>query len=119
MNEVTRILTAVEQGDPHAANQLLPLVYNELRKLVAQRLAQEKPGPTLQATALVHDAYLQLIGGGDGQPLEKSRGTSMARPSMRCSSIRLAKPTHFCLTKPNKTLQLSSSRNAIQAAAFQ
>ena len=53
MNEVTRILSAVEQGDPHAAEQLLPLVYEELRKLAAQKLAQEKPGQTLQATALV------------------------------------------------------------------
>ena len=61
MNEVTRILSAVEQGDPHAAEQLLPLVYNELRQLAAQRLAQEKPGQTLQATALVHDAYLRLV----------------------------------------------------------
>jgi RNA polymerase sigma factor (TIGR02999 family) len=62
MNEVTRILSAVEQGDPHAGEQLLPLVYNELRKLAAKRLAQEKPGQTLQATALVHEAYLRLVG---------------------------------------------------------
>jgi RNA polymerase sigma factor (TIGR02999 family) len=61
MNEVTRILSAAEQGDPHAAKQLLPLVYDELRKLAAQRLAQEKPGQTLQATALVHEAYLRLV----------------------------------------------------------
>jgi RNA polymerase sigma factor (TIGR02999 family) len=67
MNEVTRILSAVEQGDPQAAEQLLPLVYNELRKLAAQRLAQEKPGQTLQATALVHDAYLRLVGSDDAQ----------------------------------------------------
>ncbi len=55
MNEVTQILSAIEQGDPQAAEQLLPLVYEELRKLAAQRLAQEKPGQTLHATALVHD----------------------------------------------------------------
>jgi RNA polymerase sigma factor (TIGR02999 family) len=61
MNEVTRILNAVEQGDPHAAEQLLPLVYDELRKLAAQRLASEAPGQTLQATALVHEAYLRLV----------------------------------------------------------
>ena len=61
MNEVTRILEAVEQGDPHAVEQLLPLVYDELRKLAAQRLAHEKPGQTLQATALVHEAYLRLV----------------------------------------------------------
>jgi RNA polymerase sigma factor (TIGR02999 family) len=62
MSDVTRILSAIEQGDPSAAEQLLPLVYDELRKLAAQKLAQEKPGQTLQATALVHEAYLRLIG---------------------------------------------------------
>jgi RNA polymerase sigma factor (TIGR02999 family) len=61
MNEVTRILSGIEAGDPHAAEQLLPLVYDELRKLAAQKLAQEKPGQTLQATALVHEAYLRLV----------------------------------------------------------
>jgi RNA polymerase sigma factor (TIGR02999 family) len=62
MSEVPRVLSAIEQGDPHAAEQLLPLVYEELRKLAAQRLAQEAPGQTLQATALVHEAYLRLVG---------------------------------------------------------
>src|SRR5262249_23425089 len=61
MSEVTRILSAIEQGDPHAAEQLLPLVYDELRHLAAQKLAQEKPGRTLQATALAHEAYLRLV----------------------------------------------------------
>src|SRR5262245_24836834 len=61
MSEVTRILSAIEQGDVHAAEQLLPLVYDELRKLAAARLAQDKPGQTLQATALVHEAYLRLV----------------------------------------------------------
>jgi RNA polymerase sigma factor (TIGR02999 family) len=61
MNEVTGILSAIEQGEQHAAEQLLPLVYDELRKLAAQKLAQEKPGQTLQATALVHEAYLRLV----------------------------------------------------------
>src|SRR5262245_6443500 len=61
MSDVTRILSAIEQGDPHAADQLLPLIYEELRKLAATRLAQEKPGQTLQATALVHEAYLRLV----------------------------------------------------------
>src|SRR4051812_4272902 len=63
MSEVTRILEEIQQGDPHAVEQLLPLVYDELRKLAAQKLAQEKPGQTLQATALVHEAYLRLAGG--------------------------------------------------------
>ena len=62
MTDVTRILSAVEQGDPSAAEQLLPLVYDELRKLAAAKLAQEKPGQTLQATGLVHEAYLRLVG---------------------------------------------------------
>jgi RNA polymerase sigma factor (TIGR02999 family) len=61
MSDVTRILSAIEQGDPNAAEQLLPLVYDELRKLAAQKLAQEKPGQTLEATALVHEAYLRLM----------------------------------------------------------
>jgi RNA polymerase sigma factor (TIGR02999 family) len=61
MSEVSRILWAMEDGDPHAASQLLPLVYDELRKLAAQLLVQEKPGQTLQATALVHEAYLRLV----------------------------------------------------------
>jgi RNA polymerase sigma factor (TIGR02999 family) len=61
MTEVTHILSAIEQGDPHAAEQLLPLVYEELRQLAAAKLAHEKPGQTLQATALVHEAYLRLV----------------------------------------------------------
>src|SRR5262245_58393996 len=72
MTDVTRILSATEQGDPSAAEQLLPLVYDELRRLAGQKLVQEKPGQTLQATALVHDAYLRLIGN-DGQ-VWNSRG---------------------------------------------
>jgi RNA polymerase sigma factor (TIGR02999 family) len=62
MNEVTRILHQIEQGDPHAAGELLPLVYDELRRLATRKLAQERPGQTLQATALVHEAYLRLVG---------------------------------------------------------
>jgi RNA polymerase sigma factor (TIGR02999 family) len=62
MTEVTRILFAIEQGDPHAAEDLLPLVYDDLRKLAAQKMAQEASGQTLQATALVHEAYLRLVG---------------------------------------------------------
>src|ERR1700675_2603710 len=61
MSDVTRILSANDQGDQHAADQLWPLIYDELRKLAAQRLAQENPGQTLQPTALVHEAYLRLV----------------------------------------------------------
>jgi RNA polymerase sigma factor (TIGR02999 family) len=73
MSQVARILSAIEQGDPQASEQLLPLVYEELRRLAAQQLAREKPGQTLQATALVHEAYLRLV---DGEEVQKwdSRG---------------------------------------------
>jgi RNA polymerase sigma factor (TIGR02999 family) len=67
MSEVTRILHAIDEGDPHAAEELLPLVYDELRKLAAHKLAQEQPGQTLQATALVHEAYLRLVDVDQGQ----------------------------------------------------
>jgi RNA polymerase sigma factor (TIGR02999 family) len=66
MNEVTRLLSAIDAGDPHAAKDLLPLVYDELRKLAAEKMAQEKPGHTLVATALVHEAFLRLVARGDG-----------------------------------------------------
>ena len=73
MTDVTRILSAIEQGDHSAAEQLLPLVYDELRKLAAQKMAQEAPGQTLQATALVHEAYIRLVGSDKAQQWE-SRG---------------------------------------------
>jgi RNA polymerase sigma factor (TIGR02999 family) len=79
MSDVTRILSAIEEGDPSAAGALLPLVYDELRQLAAQKLAQEKPGQTLQATALVHEAYLRLVASpgqesGEDPPHWNSRG---------------------------------------------
>ena len=67
MSDVTHILAAIDQGDPHAAAQLLPLVYDELRRLAAAQMAREKPGQTLNATALVHEAYLRLVGPADDQ----------------------------------------------------
>src|SRR5262245_20608684 len=73
MSDVTRLLSAIDQGDPHAAARLLPLVYDELRRLAAQKLAHEKAGQTLQPTALVHEAYLRLVGDGDERPWN-SRG---------------------------------------------
>jgi RNA polymerase sigma factor (TIGR02999 family) len=72
MSDVTQLLSAIEQGDRHAARQLLPLVYDELRKLAAHKLVQEAPGQTLEPTALVHEAYLRLVG--DGGPRWQSRG---------------------------------------------
>jgi RNA polymerase sigma factor (TIGR02999 family) len=74
MNDVTRILSAIEDGDSHAAGQLLPLVYDELRKLAAQKLANEQPGQTLQPTALVHEAYLRLVHSARGE----SQGANFA-----------------------------------------
>ena len=84
MSNVTQILSRIDSGDPSAAEQLLPLVYEELRKLAAVKLAQEKPGQTLQATALVHDAYLRLVAVGNGQRWD-SRGHffSAAAEAMR------------------------------------
>jgi RNA polymerase sigma factor (TIGR02999 family) len=95
MNEVTRILSAAEAGDPHAAEQLLPLVYEELRQLARQRLAQEKPGQTLQATALVHEAYLRLVGGGAEQSFE-NRGHffAAAAEAMRRILVENARRKH-------------------------
>jgi RNA polymerase sigma factor (TIGR02999 family) len=95
MAEVTAILSAIEQGDPHAAEQLLPLVYDELRKLAAAKLAQEKPGQTLQATALVHEAYLRLVGG-DSAARWNSRGHffAAAAEAMRRVLVESARRKH-------------------------
>src|SRR5262245_48300077 len=95
MSDVTRILSAIEQGDPHAAEQLLPLVYDELRKLAAQRLAHEKPGQTLQPTALVHEAYLRLIDA-DQAPNWNSRGHffAAAAEAMRRILVDQARRRH-------------------------
>jgi RNA polymerase sigma factor (TIGR02999 family) len=98
MNDVTRILSAVEQGDPHAAAELLPLVYEELRQLAAQRLAQEKPGQTLQATALVHEAYLRLVASGEPsgrrEPHWDSRGHFFAAAAEAMRRILVENARH-------------------------
>src|SRR6187455_2393037 len=78
MSDVTRILSQIEQGDPQAAERLLPLVYDELRKLAARKLAQEKSGQTLQTTALVHEAYLRLVGGAGEPDVWNGRGHFIA-----------------------------------------
>ena len=83
MSEVTRILTAIEEGDPQAAEELLPLVYEELRHLAAQKMAQEKPGQTLQATALVHEAYIRLVGSNDQQWEGRAHFFAAAAEAMR------------------------------------
>jgi RNA polymerase sigma factor (TIGR02999 family) len=91
MSDVTRILSQIESGDPSAAEKLLPLVYEELRKLAAAKLAQEKPGQTLQATALVHEAYLRLVG--EATPQWDSRGHffAAAAESMRRILVEAAR----------------------------
>jgi RNA polymerase sigma factor (TIGR02999 family) len=83
MNEVTRILSALEEGDRRAADQLLPLVYDELRRLAAQRLARERPGQTLEATALVNEAYLRLVGPADDRRWENRAHFFAAAEAMR------------------------------------
>jgi RNA polymerase sigma factor (TIGR02999 family) len=99
MNEMTRILSAIEQGDPQAAGQLLPLVYEELRRLAAEKLAREKPGQTLQATALVHEAYLRLVDGENAQQWN-SRGHffAAAAEAMRRILVEDARRKH-CLKR--------------------
>jgi RNA polymerase sigma factor (TIGR02999 family) len=89
MSETTRILTAIEQGDPHAAEELLPLVYEELRRLAAAQLAREKPGQTLGATALVHEAYLRLVG--DQQFANRRHFFAAAAQAMRRVVVETAR----------------------------
>lgn len=101
MNDLTRILAAIEQGDAHAADQLLPLVYDELRRFAAQKLAQEKPGQTLQATALVHEAYLRIIAGRPRDAIEPKwdgRGHffAAAAEAMRRILVDNARRKHSC-----------------------
>src|SRR6266436_3073902 len=95
MVEVTQILHALAQGDPHAAEQLLPLVYDELRKLAAQKMVQEKPGQTLEATALVHEAYVRLVDADQAQHWN-SRGHffAAAAEAMRRILVEQARRKH-------------------------
>ena len=93
MSDVTRVLAAVERGDPRAAEQLLPLVYDELRKLAAQRLAGEKPGQTFQATALVHEAYVRLVDVDEAQPWN-SRGHFFAAAAEAMRRILVEQARH-------------------------
>jgi RNA polymerase sigma factor (TIGR02999 family) len=91
MSDVTRTLSAIEQGDPQAAAQLLPLVYDELRKLAAARLAQEKPGQTLEPTALVHEAYLRLVGGEEREWDSRGHFFAAAAEAMRRIVVETAR----------------------------
>jgi RNA polymerase sigma factor (TIGR02999 family) len=97
MTDVTQVLNALEQGDPRAAEELLPLVYDELRKLAAQRMAQEQPGQTLQPTALVHEAYVRLVGQGD--PGWESRGHFFAAAAEAMRRILVDRARHRAALK--------------------
>lgn len=91
MSDVTNILSAIDKGDPHAAEELLPIIYDELRRIAAERLAQEKPGQTLQATALVHEAYLRLVGGANHSWNSRGHFLCAAAEAMRRILIELAR----------------------------
>jgi RNA polymerase sigma factor (TIGR02999 family) len=121
MTDVTRILSAIEQGDPRAAEQLLPLVYDELRKLAAQRLAQEKPGQTLQSTALVHEAYLRLVarpGRASGEPEQpwNSRGHFFSAAAEAMRRILVEQARHKSSAKAGGQLQRVEMRDEQLAA---
>ena len=92
MSDVTQILGQIEPGDGQAAEKLLPLVYDELRKLAAEKMAQEKPGQTLQATALVHEAYIRLVDTGEGPALGLAGATSLRRPPRPCGGFWSSRP---------------------------
>src|SRR6516162_7894454 len=93
MSDFTRLLNAVGAGDPHAADQLLPLVYDELRRLAAHKLAREKPGQTLDATALVHEAYLRLVGPADAERW-RDRGHFFAAAATAMRRILIERARH-------------------------
>ena len=109
MNDVTHILSAIEQGDPHAANQLLPLVYDELRKLAARKMARESPGQTLEATALVHEAYLRLV---DTEKIQQwnSRGHFFAAAAEAMRRILVERARH------KRSLKGGGDRNRLEMA---
>lgn len=94
MEEVSRVLSAIDQGNPAAASQLLTLVYDELRRLAAQKIANEKPGHTLQPTALVHEAYMRLVGGLNGQTTWSSRNSFFAAAAEAMRRILIDRARH-------------------------
>ncbi len=110
MNDVTRILSAIEQGDPKASGELLPVIYRELRRLAQQRLALEKPGQTLQATALVHEAYLRLVGAGDAPAGWGGRGHFFAAAAEAMRRISLAATPKNCVRLSHRMSRWSTRR---------
>jgi RNA polymerase sigma factor (TIGR02999 family) len=109
MTDMTRVLSAIEHGDPQAAEKLLPLVYDELRKLAAAKLAQEKPGQTLDATALVHEAYLRLVG--DQQFANRHHFFAAAAQAMRRILIDAARRKQLAPRVAIEGLQLAAAGN--------
>jgi RNA polymerase sigma factor (TIGR02999 family) len=118
MSEVTRILSAIEQGDSRAAEQLLPLVYDELRRLAAQKLARESPGQTLQATALVHEAYLRLVGSSSEASTSawNSRGHFFAAAAEAMRRILVEQARHKQTVKAGGDRQRIELTNNIEPA---
>jgi RNA polymerase sigma factor (TIGR02999 family) len=112
MSEVTRILSAVEQGDPSAAEGLVPLVYEELRQLAARRIAREAPGQTLEATALVHEAYLRLVGAEQDQHWN-SRGHFFAAAAEAMRRILVERARH------KRSLKAGGGRRRLDLADFE
>jgi RNA polymerase sigma factor (TIGR02999 family) len=136
MSEVARTLAAIEQGQPNAAEQLLPLVYNELRQLAAHMLAQEKPGQTLQPTALVHEAYLRLVGTAQSWDsrahffaaaaeamrrilVEQARRKQRRKHGGGLARERAAEPELACPTRPERLLALDEALDRLQATSPQ
>ena len=116
MSDVTRILDAIEHGDPHAADQLLPLVYDELRRLAAQKLAREAPGQTLQPTALVHEAWLRLVGDGDPGWQNRAHFFGAAAEAMRRILVDRARRKH-ALRHGGSQVRVEMDETALQAPA--
>jgi RNA polymerase sigma factor (TIGR02999 family) len=113
MTDVTRILSAIDQGDAQAAEQLLPLVYDELRRLAAQKLSHEKPGQTLQATALVHEAYIRLVGGDDENWDSRGHFFAAAAEAMRRILVEKARRKHRLKHGGEQTRQELQGADAI------
>lgn len=113
MSELTQILCAIEQGDPKAAEQLLPLVYDELRRLAAHKMARESPGQTLQATALVHEAYLRLVGNAPADSSWNSRGHFFAAAAEAMRRILVDRAHH------KRTIKAGGDRHRVDLAEFE
>ncbi len=112
MNDVTRVLSAIENGDPAAAEKLLPLVYDELRRLAASRMAKESPGQTLDATALVHEAYVRLVDSGKGQQWN-SRGHFFGAAAEAMRRILVERARH------KKSLKAGGDRRRLEISEIQ